>query len=75
VTVRDQRSLACLQSGINGYQKVEEYDPMEAVRQRSGSAALEDITSLDDELRAVHQKVDIHNFDYVPVPRDDEDEE
>jgi hypothetical protein len=63
-----------MQSGISGYQKVDEYDPMEAARQRSGSAALGDITSLDDELREVQQKVDIHNFDYVAVPRDDDDE-
>lgn len=68
------RPLAAPQSGIRGHARVEEYDPMDAVRQRGGQPAGADISSLEDELREVQQKVDIHSFDYVPVPREEEEE-
>jgi hypothetical protein len=48
---------------------------VDAVRKRSAQPALQPITSLDDELSEVHRKVDIHNFDYVPVPREEDEEE
>ena len=48
---------------------------MDAARRRGGVApALEAISSLDEELKALHDKVDIHNFDYVPVPREEDEE-
>ncbi len=47
---------------------------MDAARKRGAAPALEDISSLDDELQALHAKVDIYNFDYVPVPREEDEE-
>lgn len=54
-------------------------DPMEKMRRRYNldrgePEQLPDIPSLEEELLAVHKKVNIHDFDYKPVPRLPDDE-
>lgn len=61
------------QSGIRGHDSVEEYDPIERMRRMSGANTA--VTSLEEELKELHAKHDIHHFDYKPVPRTDEDDE
>ena len=58
---------------------MEELDPLERMRRqygldRSGAAPQSHITTLEDELERTLKKVDIHNFDYKPVPRPEDDE-
>lgn len=62
-----------MQSGVRGYDKVEEYDPIERMKRLATGPA---VSSLEDELKHMQEHVDIKNFDYKPVPRqpDDEDE-
>lgn len=65
-----------IRSGVRGYDKVEEYDPMQRMKRlATGPAVDTTLSSLEDELKAIHQQVDINNFDYKPVPRTDDDDE
>lgn len=61
------------QHGARGYDKVEEYDPIERMKRLATGPAVDSMPSLEDELRTIHAKVDIHKFDYKPVPRTDGD--
>lgn len=62
-----------IRSGVRGYQKVEEYDPIERMKRLATGPA---VSSLEQELKTMQHEVDINNFTYKPVPRtDDEDEE
>lgn len=65
------------QHGARGYDKVEEYDPIERMKRLATGPAVDSMPSLEDELRTIHAKVDINKFDYKPVPRtaDDNDEQ
>lgn len=57
---------------------MEELDPLERMRRRygldrnssSGAAAGGAMPSLEEELEQILKKVDIHKFDYKPVPRE-----
>ncbi|KAF6251224.1 hypothetical protein COO60DRAFT_657541 [Scenedesmus sp. NREL 46B-D3] len=62
----------CHQSGARGYQKVDEYDPMERMKRLATGPA---VSSLQEELTTMQHEVDINNFTYKPVPRTDEEEE
>ncbi len=74
------------QAATKGLDAVEEMDPVERMRMRYGigsegpgrsaAASPPRISSLEEELEATLNKIDIKNFDYVPVPRppDEEDE-
>lgn len=65
-----------MQHGARGYDKVEEYDPIERMKRLATGPAVDSMPSLEDELKSIKSAVDIHNFTYKPVPRtDDEDEE
>ncbi|KAI8467668.1 MAG: hypothetical protein J3K34DRAFT_523553 [Monoraphidium minutum] len=95
-----------IRQSVRGYDKVEEYDPLERLRRLEGgggggkgsgggkggngapaaargggSAAAPGgggaggLSSLEEELAAMTRGVDIHNFEYKPVPRSNEDEE
>lgn len=60
---------------MRGYEKVEEYDPMQRMKRLASGPA---VSSLEEELKDMQARVDIHNFSYKPVPRtpdEDEDEE
>lgn len=37
--------------------------------------AVDSMPSLEDELRTIRAKVDIHKFEYKPVPRTDDDDD
>ena len=74
-----------LQSATRGLDAVDEMDPLEQLRRRHGldtaSAATEKrvskstpIPSLEDELRKVHNSINIKDFDYLPVPRSPDEE-
>jgi hypothetical protein len=54
---------------------VEEYDPIERMKRLASGPAADSMPSLEDELRTITAKVDIHKFDYKPVPRTDDDDE
>lgn len=65
-------SVLLTQSGVRGYDKVEEYDPIERMKRLATGPA---VSSLEDELKHMQDHLDIKNFDYKPVPRQpDEDE-
>lgn len=63
------------QHGARGYDKVEEYDPIERMKRLATGPAVDSMPSIEDELKAIHSKVDINKFDYKPVPRTDDDDE
>jgi hypothetical protein len=56
---------------VRGYDPVEEHDPMERLKRLATGPA---IKSLEDELKDVHSQVNIHDFDYKPVPRTEDEE-
>ena len=64
-----------LQHGARGYDKVEEYDPIERMKRLATGPAVDSMPSLEDELRTIKSSVDINKFDYKPVPRTDDDDE
>jgi cytochrome c oxidase assembly protein subunit 16 len=64
-----------IRHGARGYDKVEEYDPIERMKRLATGPAVDSMPSIEDELKAIHSKVDIHKFDYKPVPRTDNDDE
>ena len=59
------------QHQVRGYDAVEEHDPMERLKKLATGPA---IKSLEDELKDVHSQVNIHDFDYKPVPRTEDEE-
>ncbi|KAF8071168.1 hypothetical protein HT031_001250 [Scenedesmus sp. PABB004] len=67
-------SKLAIRSGVRGYDKVEEYDPIERAK-RLAAARPAAVSSLDDELRSMQAQLDINNFTYKPVPRTDDDDE
>lgn len=60
------------QSGVRGYDKVEEYDPMERMKRLATGPA---VSSLEEELKHMQTTVNIQDFEYKPVPRTDDDDE
>lgn len=63
-----------IRHGARGYDKVEEYDPIERMKRLATGPAVDTMPSLEDELKSIHSKVDINNFSYKPVPRTDDDD-
>lgn len=61
-----------VQSGVRGYDKVEEYDPMERMKRLATGPA---VSSLEEELKHMQKTVDVHDFEYKPVPRTDGEDE
>lgn len=59
------------QGSVRGYENVDEYDPMERLKKLATGPA---VKSLEDELKEVQHRVNIHDFDYKPVPRTEEDD-
>ena len=71
------------QTATRGLDPVEELDPLERMRKRYGlDAAAEQrrllqsvpIPSLEEELLKTQREVNIKDFDYVPVPRTEDEE-
>eukprot|EP00879_Flechtneria_rotunda_P001301 GHRR01001451.1.p3 GENE.GHRR01001451.1~~GHRR01001451.1.p3 ORF type:complete len:101 (+),score=32.26 GHRR01001451.1:384-686(+) len=58
-----------IRGSVRGYDKVEEYDPMERMKRLATGPA---VSSLEDEHKHMQKTVDIHNFVYKPVPRTDD---
>lgn len=75
ITLSFPRDCCCPQHGARGYDKVEEYDPIERMKRLATGPAVDSMPSLEDELRTLHKTVDINKFDYKPVPRTDGDDE
>jgi hypothetical protein len=69
-----------MQAAARGLDRVEEMDPLERMRMRYGLDAESvqkpqvKISSLEEELEELQRTLDIKNFDYVPVPREEGEE-
>eukprot|EP00775_Hariotina_reticulata_P012989 gene12989-13118_t len=64
-----------IRGSVRGYDKVEEYDPMQRMKRLATEPAVHSMPSLEEELQQMHKNVDIHNFTYKPVPRMAEEED
>lgn len=60
------------QNSVRGYDKVEEYDPMERMKRLATGPA---VSSLEQELKHMQETVNIKDFEYKPVPRTDDHDE
>lgn len=58
-----------------GLQSLEELDPMERMRMRHNLEKPRPVhvSSLEEELQKMEQKVNYKEFEYVPVPRTEDD--
>mmetsp|Transcript_7306 Transcript_7306/g.18108 ORF Transcript_7306/g.18108 Transcript_7306/m.18108 type:complete len:106 (-) Transcript_7306:1694-2011(-) len=69
-----------VRNATRGIDLMEELDPMERMRRRYGleggdtaATSKPEISSLEEELEATLKKINLKDFEYMPVPRTDDE--